>query len=295
MYLYSEVTPTKTNSQKTTKSLSNSAHHSLIIEIQNRVQPSSCEITSRIQKGGALLGDMRQLVCHWEELPPDAATGRFVKNVLPKATQARANDTYIRAFMPRFINGSPAEAWKLCARLEATLPPVEIVRPFYYWVTARAEPLLYRYATEELYQQARAGVRTVNSPDLAVWIKKTCAEDGKAWSDVVNIKVARAMLAALRDFGVLTGSSKKTIAVANLPLESFCLIAFCLRVVLSDSQNLAEHPDWRLFLLSPPLVERLLLEAHQHGWLHYQAAGAVSRIEFPDTTFDDYVRRVLSR
>jgi hypothetical protein len=238
---------------------------------------------------------MRQLVCHWEELPPEVSPGRFVKNVLPKATQARANDTYIRAFMPRFINGSPAEAWKLCARLEATLPPVEIVRPFYYWVTARAEPLLYRYATGELYQQARAGARNVSSPELAVWIKKTCAADGKAWSDVVNIKVARAMLAALRDFGVLTGSSNKTIAVANLPLESFCLIAFCLRVVLSDSQNLTEHPDWRLFLLSPQIVERLLLEAHQHGWLHYQAAGAVSRIEFPDTTFDDYVRRVLSR
>ena len=257
--------------------------------------PSPLELTSRIQKGGALLGDMRQLVCHWEELPPEVSPGRFVKNVLPKATQARANDTYTRAFMPRFINGSPAEAWKLCARLEATLPPVEIVRPFYYWVTARAEPLLYRYATEELYQQARAGARTVSSPELAIWIKKTCAADGKAWSDVVNIKVARAMLAALRDFGVLTGSAKKTIAVANLPLESFCLIAFCLRVVLSDSQNLAEHPDWRLFLLSPQIVERLLLEAHQHGWLHYQAAGAVSRIEFPDTTFVDYVRRVLSR
>ena len=253
------------------------------------------EITSRIQKGGALLGDMRQLVCHWGEFPPGSTPGRFVKDVLPKATQARANDTYSRTFMPRFIEGSPKEAWKLCARLESALPPIEIVTPFYYWITARGEPLLYRFATDELYLQSRAGVRTVGSPDLALWIQKTCAEDGKAWSDVVNIKVARAMLAALRDFGVLTGSSKKSIAVADLPLESFCLIAFCLRVVLKDSQNLAEHPDWRLFLLSPQIVERLLLEAHQHGWLNYQTAGAVSRLEFPDTTFDAYVRRVLSR
>lgn len=242
-----------------------------------------------------MLGDMRQLVCHWEDFQPGIAPGRFVKVLLPKATQARANDTYSRTFMPRFIEGSPKDAWKLCARLESALPSVEIVKPFYYWVTARAEPLLYRFATEELYQLSRAGMSSVGSPDLAIWIKKTCAVDGKAWSDVVNIKVARAMLAALRDFGVLTGSSKKTIAVADLPLESFSLIAFCLRVVLKDSQNLAEHPDWRLFLLSPSIVERLLLEAHQHGWLHYQVAGGVTRLEFPATTFADYVRRVLSR
>ena len=242
-----------------------------------------------------MLGDMRQLVCHWGEMPPDTAPGRFVMDVLPKATQSRANDTYSRVFMPRFIDGSPKNAWKLCARLEEALPAQEIVKPFYYWVTARAEPLLYRFATEELYQQSRTGMTSVGSPDLAVWIKKTCAEEGKAWSDVVNIKVARSMLAALRDFGVLSGSSKKTIAAAHLPLESFCLIAFCIRVILADSQELTSHPDWRLFLLSPEIVSRLLLEAHQYGWLHYQTAGAVSRLEFPSTTFDDYVRLVLPR
>lgn len=242
-----------------------------------------------------MLGDMRQLVCHWEEMPPDTTPHRYVKDILPKATQARANDTYTRTFVPRFIDGSPREAWKLCSSLEAVLPAQEVVTPFYYWVTARGEPLLYRFATTELYEQSRAGMNSVRSEDLALWIKKTCAEEGKAWSDVVNIKVAQSMLAALRDFGVLSGSSKKTIAAAHLPLESFCLIAFCIRVVLADSQELTNHPDWRLFLLSPEIVARLLLEAHQYGWLHYQTAGAVSRLEFPSTTFDDYVRLVLPR
>lgn len=255
--------------------------------------PESSEITSRIQKGGALISDMRQLVCHWGRKPPAVAPARYVKDVLSKATQARAKDTYIRAFEPRFIHGSPPQAWKLCSALEERLPSVEIVGAFYYWLTARAEPILYRFVTEELFEQARCGASFATSPDLAQWIRKTCAAEGKAWADIVNIKVARAMLAALRDFGVLAGASKKRIAPAHLPLESFCLIAFCLRVVVADSQELTAHPDWRLFLLFPKTVERLLLEAHQHGWLHYQAAGAVTRLEFPATTFDDYVRLVL--
>jgi hypothetical protein len=114
------------------------------------VQTKYMLITSRIQKGGALLADMRQLVCHWADKPDGVPPGRFVKDMLPKATQARANDTYIRAFHPRFIDGSPPAAWKLCAQLEEALPPTEVACAFYYWITARAEPILYRYVTTPL-------------------------------------------------------------------------------------------------------------------------------------------------
>jgi hypothetical protein len=251
-------------------------------------------LTSRIQKGGALLGDMRQLVCSWHSKSGEVSAHRFVRDVLPKATQARATDTYVRAFLPRMIDGSPKEAWKLCAALEDCLPSIDVIVPFYYWITARAEPILYRFATEELYSMVRSGAVVVGTSDLTSWISKTCKQEGLAWSDIVTIKVARAMLAALRDFGVLTGASKKSISASHLSLEAFALIAWCLRNQLEDNRDLKSHPDWRLFLLSPENVERLLLEAHQQGWLHYQAAGAVTRIEFPSLTFNDYVRHVLS-
>lgn len=238
---------------------------------------------------------MRQLVCRWDSKRDDVTPQRFVRDVLPKATQARANDTYIRAFLPRMIEGSPQNAWKLCAALEDCLPSMEVVVPFYYWITARAEPILYRFATEDLYPMARSGAVGIGTTEVTNWIRVACREEGKSWSDIVIIKVARAMLAALRDFGVLSGASKKTIAASHLSLEAFALIAWCLRNQLEDNRDLKTHPDWRLFLLSPDNVERLLLEAHQHGWLHYQVAGAVSRIEFPSTTFNDFVRHVLAR
>ena len=256
---------------------------------------NSPDLTSRIQKGGALLGDMRQLVCQWYSKGANVAPHRFVRDVLPKATQARASDTYVRAFLPRLIEGSPKDAWKLCAALEDCLPSMEVVVPFYYWITARAEPILYRFTTEELYSMARSGAVAVGTSDVTNWIININAQEGRAWSGIVTIKVARAMLAALRDFGVLAGASKKRIAASHLSLEAFALIAWCLRIQLEDNRDLKTHPDWRLFLLSPDNVERLMLEAHQHGWLHYQVAGAVTRIEFPSTTFNDYVRHVLSR
>ena len=79
---------------------------------------------------------------------------------------ARAEDTYQRAFLPRFIASCPRDAWKLCAEIEKHLPPIKIIRLFYYWLTARAEPILYRYVTEELFQVARAGTVDVRVDDL---------------------------------------------------------------------------------------------------------------------------------
>lgn len=255
----------------------------------------SADLTTRIQKGGALLADMRQLVCQWATKEPGLAPHRFVRVVLPKATQARARDTYVRAFLPRMIEGSPRDAWKLCAALENALPAMEVVIPFYYWITARAEPVLYRFASEELYAMARSGVARVGTSDVTQWINKVCLQEGKKWSDIVIIKVARAILAALRDFGVLRGASQKSIASSHLSLEAFALVAWCLRNQLQDHRDLKTHPDWRLYLLSPDNVERLLLESHQYGWLHYQVAGAVTRIEFPFPTFHDIVRHILAR
>ena len=131
--------------------------------------------------------------------------------------------------------------------------------------------------------------------DLTNWIRIECQNVGKKWSEIVTIKTARAMLAALRDFGILEGASKKRIAPTHLPLETFCLIAFCLRTVGQGHGDLTTDKDWRLFLLSPQAVERLLFEAHQHGWIHYQVAGGISRIEFPHQDFHAYCRHILAR
>ena len=253
------------------------------------------QITSRIQKGGALLGDMRQLVCHWAAKAPGVPPARFVAEVLQKPTRARAEDTYQRAFLPRFIASCPPDAWKLCAEIEQHDPPIEIIRLFYYWLTARAEPVLYRYVTEELWQVARTGNTEIRTEDLANWIRIECQNAGKKWSSTVTIKTARAMLAALRDFGILEGAAKKRIAPIHLPLETFCLIAFCLRTIVKQRGDLTAHKDWRLFLLSPENAERLFLEAHQRGWIDYQVAGGISRVEFPRQDYHAYCRHILSR
>ncbi len=250
---------------------------------------------SRLQKGGALLDDMRALVRAWSA-EPATAQASVPYFSLAKATRARAHDTLIRSFLPRFVTGNPPDAWRLVRPLEDAEADVEILRPIYYWLTARSDRLLYEYATHELFENNRVGERRIRSNETFSWIKNQLRAAGQtAWSDSVTLRVSRGLVAALRDFGLLEGRVIKTIASFHLPLPAFCWIAFTLHTLGFTGTALVNHPDWKLFLLSPMHVENLFFQAHQHGFLEYHAAGGVFRISFPASSHADYAHVILAR
>jgi hypothetical protein len=250
---------------------------------------------SRLQKGGALLDDMRALIRAWSN-DRNASASKSRHSALAKTTRARAHDTLIRSFLPRFVTGNPPQAWCLVRPLEDAEADVEIVRPIYYWLTARSDRLLYDYATQELFAINQAGDRRIRKEETLSWMKKQLLTAGQtAWSDSVATRVGRGMAAALRDFGLLEGQVIKRIASFHLPLPAFCWIAFTLHTLGFTGTALVNHSDWKLFLLSPMHVENLFFQAHQNGYLEYHAAGAVFRVSFPASTHAAYAHVILAR
>jgi len=255
-----------------------------------------CPYNSRLQKGGALLEDMRTLVRHWppsEESTVGVAT--FVHSALAKQTSARSLDTFNRAFKPRFLDGDPKQAWRIVRPVEDQGWTAEQIRPLYYWITARNDKLLYQYATEFLAGQER-GFPRVDSEHAALWITSTIRPVGLAWTSTVTIKVARGLLAALRDFGLLAGDAKKRFVTGHLSMATFAYIAFALHRQGVSGNMLVDHPDWRLFFLTTRQQrERLFMEANQARLLNYQAAGSLVSIDFPSNSFEDYAHVVTER
>lgn len=94
---------------------------------------------------------------------------------------------------------------------------------------------------------------------------------------------------------MLEGTTRKRLAPYQLSPEAFAVIAFLLDRSPERSGPLVSHPDWRLFLLFESSVERMLMECHQRRWLDYQVAGAIHRIEFATTDYEEYVRGILER
>ena len=255
-------------------------------------RPSHWIYTTRLQKGGALLDDMRQLVRTWGDAPTNALRDAAVRaNNLNKKTRTRLADIHRRTFLPRFVNGPIPNAWKLVRPLEDAEASVHIIRPVYYWISAKAEPLLSDFCREFILPRqaiVRAGIGT---EEVLNWLN----DKGCPWSQAMATRVARGVLAALRDFGILEGRVQKRLAGLVLPVPAFAYLALCLRRHGAVSRSLLTHKDWQLFLLNAGDVEHLFLLAHQERLLEYQAAGSTVSISFPTESLENYAHVVTQR
>jgi hypothetical protein len=240
------------------------------------------------------LNEMRLLARSWHG-DMSAEQRAASRSILGKKTLARSRDTFTRSFVPRFVHGDPPQAWRIVRCLEDKNTDPEILRPVYYWITARSDRLLYDYVTQELTYAGRLDDRIVRIEETIGWIRRQLQRIHQDWSPTVTVKVARGLLAALRDFRILEGARRKRLAPAHLPMESFCYVAFCLYKLGVGGESLVNHTDWRLFLLTPTLVESLFLNAHQHNFLEYYSAGRVYRIDFPTTTHEGYADVLFGR
>ena len=138
--------------------------------------------TSRIQKGGALIPEMRQLVRLWTDASTDHNREAVIRaNPLGKVTRSRVVDVLNRIFLPRFVQGPIPGVWRLLRALEDADASPATLRPIYYWVTARAEPLLSDFVTEYLVPMRTTGLRAVGVPDFIAWL----ATKNLGWSEIV--------------------------------------------------------------------------------------------------------------
>lgn len=263
---------------------------------KTKKKPACCNYNTRLQKGGALLEDMRLLVRNWNNSDEQNQVDEMVvANLLGKHSRARAWDTFRRTFLPRFIGGNPADAWKIVRKLEDRHIPIEILRPVYYWITARNERLLYDFVCTELFRLSKNQITTITTNEVSSWIHSQLVNCDKSWTVTVKNKVARGILATLRDFGILEGAAKKKIAPTYIPIDSFAYIAFALDREGVSGSNLINHKDWNLFLFSPGIVERMFLEADRNGLVRFQAAGKIARIDFFADCFKEMADVIATR
>lgn len=253
--------------------------------------------TTRLQKAGAAIEDTRILLRHWnDEIPKEKLTEKLItENVLGKASRMRTKDVINRIFIPRFVQGEPKNAWKYLQTLEIGGTDGTTMAALLYYHTARSERILYDFMVVEVYPRFKIGHSEIGVEDAVHYISETVVQEksGGGWTDTVSLKVARGMLAALRDFGILEGKVKKRIASVFLPSPAFAIIAFILSQQLKSADKIIRCDDWKLYFLSPEAVERKLLEAHQLGYLNYKVAGDIKRIDFPYSTLEEMAHGIV--
>jgi hypothetical protein len=260
--------------------------------------PSAAETavySSKIIKAGALLGDTKTLLAHWEPAEPVPANIDRIRrqNLFGKTSRSRVEDV-LAIFRQRYLVDESVT--KALAILVANRLPSAALDRILYFHAALADRLLYDTVTEILTPRQARGLTEVLASDVQQSLRKW-VDAGKTsgqWSDPTMLRIAQGLLATLRDFGVLQGAIRKRIAPAYLPIEAFAYIAFYLKRREPSGAKLVEHPDWRLFFLPGEGVERSLFEAHQRRLLEYHVAGSVTRLTFPAETLGEYAN-VIAR
>jgi len=264
-------------------------------ELVKRLQPTAL-YSSKIIKAGALIGDTKTLLSHWNV---DASVVENINrvrrdNVFGKASRSRVEDI-LAIFRQRYL--TEESVTKALVTLVRGKFPTSALEQLLYFHSARADRLLHDAVTEIIVPIQARGLMDISVKDfqrsLAKWV-----DDGKTtghWSEPTITRISQGLLSALRDFGVLQGAVNKKIAAAYFPIESFAYVVFCLKQHQPSGAKLIELPDWKLFFLSRGGIERLLFEAHQHGLLEYHVAGSVTRLTFPAKTLEEYANVLAQR
>jgi hypothetical protein len=248
--------------------------------------------------GGAVIDETRILL---DLFNPQIDINRWVEeiikeNALGKVSRARTSEIINRYFLARYVNGYPKDAWKPLKILCSKGVDLPIIRSIMYYHTAKIDDFLFDFVADEVFERYYSGRTDISADDVYRFIEASVQDRfEKPWSESVKGRLSRGIMSVLRDFGILEGRSKKRIANFYLPVEAFVYVAFIIHSNVSTGEMIVNHTDWKLFLLKPRAVESIFLEAHQHGWLNYNAAGNIIRIEFRFHTLEELANEIASR
>jgi hypothetical protein len=160
-------------------------------------------------------------------------------------------------------------------------PVGESVREWILYYEFSQEPLVTLLTAEFLYPNFHSGVLTLKKGDVVEFIEDIESDYSSvsSWSENTQVRVAEHYLAAMKNFGLLEGDAEKEFKYVYPPDELILYVLYSLfEQDVTTADEVVEHPDWKLLLLTPEDVrERLQGVSPSH--IQYEKRGSVERLE----------------
>lgn len=253
------------------------------------------QFTSNIMKVGALLDDTKVFVDVWDPgLGDDENVKRIVDgNLLGLPSRSRAHDVMVRALRPRFI----APEAEIIQSLSALSTQSDTFRDACYYELTRVDDLVACFVEEQLNAWWDEGRVSIETQDARVWIDGLAAHGRITdWSTNIRDRVARGMMAALRDMGRLNGtrsSAKKEIARPGITVGGFAYVAFRLHQQGDSSRRILESQVWRRWLLDESRVDEFMHRLTSIGIVRYSVAGSTMRVDWHADSLEEVARATV--
>jgi hypothetical protein len=167
------------------------------------------------------------------------------------------------------------------AAMESSRPSPTFVSLVYLHY-ARRDRLTFDFVTGYLFGKWVAGRRAVRPEEVVRFAAERYGEDALGrLHESTRKKVASNVLSALRDFGALKGTVRKTIEQPALTATTAFHLCRLLYEEGFRGRQLTEAADWRLFLLSPRDVTATLASLARAGVIRFEQAGRTVILELP--------------
>lgn len=249
----------------------------------------SYRYTSNLQKGGALLDISALLIATWDSRRTHEENLAAVADV-GAASAVRRADLGQRILRRRFVDPGPHLIPALRVLLDTDR---RAFRDACYFEASRSEPVLADFVEGPLFERYREGASKVTAHDAIAWLADAMrAGRASPWSEAVTTRVARGLLATLRDFGVLEGARggvTKSIGHPYPSVGGFAYTCWRLNELGVTAATIQQSPVWRRWLLDTSDVGTLLGDLASQGVIMLNRAGSVTRIEWQATTLSEAV------
>jgi len=168
----------------------------------------------------------------------------------------------------------------------------DLFKPILLWHITRDEFLLRDFLLHWLFPRLQQGIVRVRTSDVLPYLKELHPKGRiqAPWTQSTEARIAGGLLKMAVDFELMKGTVTREFIPYHLPENAFLFVLHAMAELESNPRNLVHSPDWRLFLMDTPDVERELLRLHQFRRLRYEAAGSLVELKLPFSSAEAFIR-----
>jgi Putative inner membrane protein (DUF1819) len=182
----------------------------------------------------------------------EATIQALLHNVLIQRSR-RTRDTIVTIIKSRLISWHPPD-WVLHDLIAfAHEPHLDALHAALLLHIPRQDHLLYDFVQQVIVPHQERGEMRVLLSEVQTFFDASQAEHGEIshWSFETRLRLARGVLATLRDCGLLKGEVNKYLGLPVIPNHVVHHLIRLLKAENIPQEQLASHPDWQLWLWSP--------------------------------------------
>lgn len=255
--------------------------------------------TSQLQAGLGLVLETQKLLNLWEPgmVGQDLLKAALASGEFPTVAARRLRNVIIEAFCPRYLIDEALPA-RLLKRALGSVSKDDF-RSLCFLFTCRANPILGDFVRQIYWSRYAAGGGSVSREDSVNFVS-SAVSDGRTtmrWSDATITRVARYLLGACADFGLL-GPMKG----GTRPINTFRITPNVASVLAHDlhfrgfgDNALLRSEDWGLFGLEADDALGELKRLSLQGELIVQSAGGIVQISWKYKSMEEFAHGLTER